>query len=310
MAAQSAVVSRKKVNLTQVVFSGALVLLSLIIISQVVFGKSIHQVFLEDKIPDVDSVISYSDEPDAIHVKTRFASELIIEDEIIDLAALADMKATEIKASVVLENKEKIDASNEFKVQADLKLPSAVLSKAKNSSSKRLEKPSVIPTETVSIIEADFDAADKYYKDSLLSLTHGEYDKSVELIDKAIAIRSNADYLILKAQALIAKKDADSFYEFVIKAPAQTELNWLKVVAPGLQIFSFNQLSNDYYEQLIKREPNVIRWKLAIALNFIKLNEKDKAVALYETLVRDRQVSRSQYAWLNKRIQQLRKEGA
>lgn len=161
--------------------------------------------------------------------------------------------------------------------------------------------------ESVSVIKVKQDPADQYYRKSLMSLNSGNYLESKLLISDAISIRPDTDYVILKARIFIEENNASGFYDHVTSYSDLRDIEWLKLVAPGLQIFSFSKLSNQYYGYLISREPNVIRWKLALALNYLRLLETDKAIKVYQSLTVSEGISRQQLNWLKKRIHQLQR---
>jgi hypothetical protein len=75
-------------------------------------------------------------------------------------------------------------------------------------------------------------------------------------------------------------------------------LSWYQLVAPGLQIFSYHELSNTYYTQLIKQQPKQVKWQLAMALNFSKLKQFDKTTEVYQSLLQSSLLSNKQRQWL------------
>jgi hypothetical protein len=146
---------------------------------------------------------------------------------------------------------------------------------------------------------------DKEYQRALGYFISGDIEKSDSLIKQVLAENKTEESLALQARIFIKKKDADSFYSLVKSNPDNNSITWYKLIAPGLQLFSYYDLSNQYYYALLNIEPEQIRWQLAIALNQVRLGKEDKAIAIYKELSQSDQVSSRQKQWLIRKIERL-----
>lgn len=132
---------------------------------------------------------------------------------------------------------------------------------------------------------------------------------SAALIDINAAINKNSDekYQVLKARILLKQKDELGFLQFVKQERGNASLNWFQLVAPGLQLLSYYELSNQYYLQLIKQQPDNIKWPLAMALNYSSLGKVAKTHQIYQNLLTSNQLSMKQKQWISSQVQSLEK---
>lgn len=164
--------------------------------------------------------------------------------------------------------------------------------------------PAKVDTSVVKIPQ-DKTKAEKDYQRALGYFINGDIERSDSIIKHVLLTTSSEESLSLQARIFIEKKDADGFYSLVKKHPENNSLDWYKLIAPGLQLFSYYHLSNQYYYALISIEPDQIRWQLAVALNQIRLGKEDKAIAIYKELSQSAQVSGRQKQWLIRKIERL-----
>lgn len=143
------------------------------------------------------------------------------------------------------------------------------------------------------------------YQEALGYFISGDIDKSERILKNTLDENTKGKYLELQARIHMERKDANSFYQLVKKYPENNSTSWYKLIAPGLQLFSYYHLSNQYYDALIKIEPNQIQWQLAVALNYTRLGENRKSVTIYERLASSDGVSDRQKKWLIKKIKRL-----
>ena len=143
------------------------------------------------------------------------------------------------------------------------------------------------------------------YQTALRHFIGGNIAESDRIIKRVLKSSITNEYLGLQARIYIKQEDASAFYELVKQHPDNNDIDWYKLVAPGLQLFSYYHLSNQYYYSLIKVEPGEIRWQLAIALNHIRLDKEDKALAIYNKLYQSKQTSNRQKQWLGNKIKRL-----
>jgi len=138
----------------------------------------------------------------------------------------------------------------------------------------------------------------KQYKLALKAYKKKKNTLALHWVDLAIEEDMSERYLLLKARIYIQKNDADGFYNFVLNNSDNHSLSWYQLIAPGLQMFSYHQLSNKYYEKLVKNQPRQVKWKLAMALNYSKLGAFDKRQAIYQSLLESSLLSSKQRQWL------------
>jgi hypothetical protein len=138
----------------------------------------------------------------------------------------------------------------------------------------------------------------KQYQLALKAYKRKQSTTALYWINLAIAEQANEKYQLLKARVYLQQNDGDSFYELVLQQADNHSLSWYQLVAPGLQIFSYHELSNTYYTQLIKQQPKQVKWQLAMALNFSKLKQFDKTTEVYQSLLQSSLLSNKQRQWL------------
>jgi len=146
---------------------------------------------------------------------------------------------------------------------------------------------------------------EKEYQIALRHFIDGNITESNRIIKHVLESSATSEYLGLQARIYIKLDDASSFYDLVKQHPENNNIDWYKLVAPGLQLFSYYDLSNQYYDELVKIEPKEIRWQLAIALNHLRLDKEDKALAIYHKLYQSKQTSNRQKQWLKNKIKRL-----
>ena len=143
------------------------------------------------------------------------------------------------------------------------------------------------------------------YQEALGQFIAGNIESSEHILKNLLNKSIEEPYLELQARIYIQRNEGNSFYQLVKKYPQNNSITWYKLIAPGLQLFSYYRLSNQYYDSLVKLEPNEIRWRLAIALNYSRLGDNEKSIAVYKSLASSDQVSDRQKQWLLKKIKRL-----
>ena len=146
---------------------------------------------------------------------------------------------------------------------------------------------------------------EKEYQIALRHFIDGNITESNRIIKHVLESSATSEYLGLQARIYIKQDDANGFYDLVKQHSDNNSIDWYKLVAPGLQLFSYYDLSNQYYDELVKIEPKEIRWQLAIALNHLRLDKEDKALAIYHKLYQSKQTSNRQKQWLKNKIKRL-----
>ena len=183
-------------------------------------------------------------------------------------------------------------------------------SEAKDNEAAAINKSSLAPNTNqlsepvvISIQEERWEKIE--YQTALRHFIGGNIAESDRIIKRVLKSSITNEYLGLQARIYIKQEDTSAFYELVKQHPDNNDIDWYKLVAPGLQLFSYYHLSNQYYYSLIKVEPGEIRWQLAIALNHIRLDKEDKALAIYNKLYQSKQTSNRQKQWLGNKIKRL-----
>jgi hypothetical protein len=169
---------------------------------------------------------------------------------------------------------------------------------------KKVENP-VRQLEQPVISKKISNSQDIQYQAALKQFIAGDVDKSERILKNILSGDIKEKYLELQARIYMKKGKSDDFYQLVKQYPENSSIGWYKLIAPGLQLFSYYYLSNQYYDALIKLEPNQIRWQLATALNYSRLGEINKAITIYSDLASSKYVSDRQKKWLAKKIKRL-----
>lgn len=146
----------------------------------------------------------------------------------------------------------------------------------------------------------DYQRAVKAYKQK-------RYTVALARVNAAIKESQSEKYQVLKATILLKQRDSSGFVQFVQQGSANTSLNWFQLVAPGLQLLSYYELSNKYYLQLIKQQPENIKWPLAMALNYTRLDKADETHEIYQSLLKTSLLSMKQKKWILSQIKSMRK---
>jgi tetratricopeptide (TPR) repeat protein len=157
-------------------------------------------------------------------------------------------------------------------------------------------------------------AGSQYYQRAIKEYKQQRYTTSLNNINRAISENTDEKYQVLKARVLLKQKNGPEFLQFIQQRSENTSLNWFRLVAPGLQLLSYYELSNQYYLQLIKQQPENIKWPLAMALNYSKLNKSDETYRIYQSLLKSSLLSMKQKKWILSQVQSMdqsmdRKEG-
>lgn len=127
-------------------------------------------------------------------------------------------------------------------------------------------------------------------------------------INQAIEKNSDEKFLILKARIFMQQGDSNGLQGFVLNQSENGSLAWFQHVAPGLQMFGFYKLSNQYYSQLITRQPKQIKWRLAMALNYSRLGLESKSYAIYQALSGSSLLSRQQKQWIDSQLNRIKSD--
>ena len=172
---------------------------------------------------------------------------------------------------------------------------------AVNVKENKLEKPKEFET-TINKIEI---VGDQHYRMAIKAYKKKQSMIAMKWINQAIEERSDEKYSILKARILIQQKLGDELNQYVLSQTDNTSLDWFRLIAPGLQMFGFYQLSNQYYLPLVAQQPNQGKWQLAMALNYSRLGLEEKSYAIYKALARSTVLSSQQKQWVLAKLNRM-----
>jgi hypothetical protein len=142
----------------------------------------------------------------------------------------------------------------------------------------------------------------KHYQLSLRAYKNKKTSVALSWIDLALAAGKKDEYLKLKVRILMQKGDRAELHRFVLAQNDHTSLGWFQLIAPSLQMYAYYELSNKYYSELIKQQPNDVKWQLAMALNYSKLDQIEKTYSIYKALLNSSLLTYKQQKWIAKRL--------
>ncbi|MEH6448585.1 MAG: hypothetical protein V7765_07935 [Oleispira sp.] len=214
-----------------------------------------------------------------------------------------------LKAAMVLEETKQspIILEREFSTPKELKSSNKLTTPAKSKAPIGFKAPSPIEAFEESIVAIKkVEVAGKYhYQRAIKEYKQQRYTSALISINSAIRESEDEKYQVLKARILLKQQNNLGFVQFIQQQSDNTSLNWFQLVAPGLQLLSYYELSNQYYLQLIKQQPESIKWPLAMALNYSKLNKIDKTLGIYQSLLQSSLLSNKQRKWILSQIQSM-----
>jgi hypothetical protein len=145
----------------------------------------------------------------------------------------------------------------------------------------------------------------KEYQLALRAYKRKQAATALSWIDLALAQEEKDEYLRLKVRILMQRDDGDALYRFVLEQGNRTSLAWFQLIAPSLQMYSYYDLSNKYYSELIKQQPHETKWQLAMALNYSKLGLNDKTYSIYKNLLSSSLITYKQQKWIASRLERM-----
>lgn len=315
----------RKKQIIRVLFSTVVVFLLLVIILQIFYKESIVDIFTPNKsaeIKQVEAVISQEKER---LEKVRLEPD-ILEPKLIKIDSPVVSNAqnkTAIAASKVESRKienSKIESSKAER--SKLKEKTTSLEKALVNKPEQLEQPKTnvqLQTQAPKQIQArEFQSAKiktvenpgfKEYQLALRSYKNKQNITALSWIDEAIVKDKKDEYLRLKVRILSQLGNGEELRQFVLNNNDNTSLAWFQLVAPSLQISSYYELSNAYYSELVRQQPNEVKWKLAMALNYSKLGLDEKTYSTYKDLLGSALLTNKQKKWIASRLERIEQGG-
>lgn len=300
---KEAVIRRPYQSLLMIIIFMLVVILSI----QLIFKKPLMQLLSSSLDARVSSELAGNE---SNSIKTEDLALVIKNREYSDDRLALDKSIT-LEGKVVLEepNLPPQLIEQELRVAKDLKAPIKLKASAKSKAPSKFKAPMPIEEFEESIVAIKkVEVAGKYhYQRAIKEYKQQRYTSSLISINSAIGESEDEKYQVLKARILLKQQDNLGFVQFIQQQSDNTSLNWFQLVAPGLQLLSYYELSNQYYLQLIKQQPDSIKWPLAMALNFSKLNKIDKTLGIYQSLLQSSLLSKKQKKWILSQIQSMDK---
>lgn len=145
----------------------------------------------------------------------------------------------------------------------------------------------------------------KHYQLALRAYKQKYSEVALSWINLALSEEPKEEYLRLKVRILMQQGLGNEIYTLAIEQANNTNLSWFELIAPSLQMYSFYELSNKYYAELIKQQPNETKWQLAMALNYSKLGSNDRTIAMYQNLLTSTLLTYRQKKWITSRLEKM-----
>jgi tetratricopeptide (TPR) repeat protein len=202
---------------------------------------------------------------------------------------------------LIIDDTSKIDAVKKDRFIQDVEVKDI---KIKNANISNLE--TKIVTEKNNYQKANITAVKnigfQHYQLSLRAYKNKRTSVALSRIDLALAAEKKDEYLRLKVRILMQKGNRAELYRFVLTQNDNESLSWFQLIAPSLQLYAYYDLSNKYYSKLIKAQPNDVKWWLAMALNYSKLEQNEKTYSIYKNLLNSSLLTDKQQRWIAKRL--------
>lgn len=145
----------------------------------------------------------------------------------------------------------------------------------------------------------------KHYQLALRAYKQKYSEVALTWINLALSEEPKEEYLRLKVRILMQQGLGSEIYTLAIEQANNTNLSWFELIAPSLQMYAFYELSNKYYAELIKQQPNETKWQLAMALNYSKLGRNDRTIAMYQNLLTSTLLTYRQKKWITSRLEKM-----
>jgi len=279
----------------QRILMGISVLLSSIILLQLFYPKPLSEYFYsKNNSNDISMPISEADNS-AFPLMRVLSTQNSVQEEL-KIPAVKLVKKEPVKDLVI--NKAEIVKAEALKIEA---LKIEVLKEEPRTANE----PPVLAHTKIRIIEIP---GLKEYQLALKAYKKGQNSIAMRWINQAIVMKADEKYLILKSRVFIEQGDGNGLQQFVLNQSNSASLDWFKNIAPGLQMFGFYQLSNQYYSQLVAQQPKQVKWKLAMALNYSKLGLENKSYAIYKSLSNSSLLSKPQKRWIGSQLNRIKSD--
>ncbi|MFT4777122.1 MAG: hypothetical protein ACI9B7_001500 [Oleispira sp.] len=170
------------------------------------------------------------------------------------------------------------------------------------ASKKAMVKKEVYQAAKIKAVEK---AGFKQYQLALKAYKKKQNSTALSWIDLALEAEKKDEYLRLKVRILMQQGNGNELHQFILAQHDNTSLAWFRLIAPSLQMYAYYDLSNKYYSELIIQQPYEVKWKLAMALNFLKLGQGDKTYSIYKSLLNSSLLTYQQQKWIATRLARM-----
>lgn len=273
----------RKKQISHVVFYIVVALLLVVLLLQTFYKESIVDIFTVNKsaeIKQVEAVISQEKER---LEKNKLEQEVL--------------KPEPLKSEPLKSEPLKADTS----VASNIQPKNKVQKKTQTQAPKKIQAQEFQPAKIKTVENLGF----KEYQLALRSYKNKQNKSALAWIDAAIAAEKKDEYLRLKVRILTQQGSGEVLREFVLNNNDHNSLAWFQLVAPTLQMFSYYELSNAYYSELIRQQPNEVKWQLATALNYSKLGFDEKTYSIYKNLLDSNLLTNKQKQWIASRLDRM-----
>lgn len=295
----------RKKQIARIVFSTIVALLLLVLLLKTFYKESITDIFSATKSAEIKQVealiIQEKEQLEQQAIEQKIIEQRTVENKLVEKKAI-EKKSLEQKA--IVEKAELVAAKEPPFVNEPKKIEQPKVNKQEQvqvQASKKKKEQEFQPVKIKTIENPGF----KEYQLALRSYKIKQNASALSWINAAIEKENKDEYLRLKVRILAQQGDGKALHKFVLSNNDITSLEWFQLVAPTLQIFSYYELSNAYYSELIKQQPNEVKWQLATALNFSKLGLNEKTYSIYKNLLNSNLLTNKQKQWVASRLDRM-----
>lgn len=308
----------RKKQIARIVFYIVVALLLSILLLQTFYKESIVDIFTGNKSAEIKQVEAVITQEKERLEKTRLEQEVLKPESLQSKPLQSEPLKTDTPVVSSIKNKTEITVSQLESKKLKDKVPvvekpldnkpkkpeqpkNKVQEKTQAQAPKKIQAQEFQPAKIKTVENLGF----KEYQLALRSYKNKQNKSALAWIDAAIAAEKKDEYLRLKVRILTQQGNAEVLREFVLNNNDHTSLAWFQLVAPTLQMFSYYELSNAYYSELVRQQPNEVKWQLATALNFSKLGLNEKTYSIYKNLLDSNLLTNKQKQWIASRLERM-----
>lgn len=276
----------RKKQILRILFPIVIGFLLLVLLLQTFYKESIFDIFMTAKSPELQQ-------------------EVIVASNAADKAELRTADQTVRKESKNIEKESSEVKNKEQAVEKPLVNKAAKQIQAESEVQEPVKVGEFQPAKIKTIENPGF----KEYQLALRSYKNKQNKSALAWIDLAIVERKKSEYLRLKIRILSQLGNSEELRKFVLANKDHTDIEWFELVAPSLQMHGFYELSNNYYAELVMQQPNEVKWRLAMALNYSKLGLNKQTYSIYKNLLESNLLTNKQKQWIASRLERMDQSG-